>query len=328
MHKVQRAYSIRMKNLSLVFSTHRPETLDLTARLMAEQPRILLEEPPHPLFAEMLAARLSIDDFLLELDVEYPFFARQQYTLLRRLARDGRRVLQVEPYLELLTEVQFFFADGGSPADLDRGSSWFPVYQAEREATGRLIAYYQASRQDNFEALLAALHAFARADAARFRLRDSLRAEKIIDLCYDSDPLYVEAGPMHVQLAQLLRTMLPTEWQLSITHVDRAILDHLGLQGSVFSPGDELTAHYILQHAPQPEREQLLGAQALLYAKLVQKEESSESPEEYPHTRNEYETNQLVRQLDYADCRRLYAQVRALPTSAAAAAARAVIPSR
>ena len=51
--------------LTIVFSSHRPETLPLAERVMAEHDHIVIEEPPTPEFSRMLAGTLPVDDYLL-----------------------------------------------------------------------------------------------------------------------------------------------------------------------------------------------------------------------------------------------------------------------
>jgi hypothetical protein len=58
-----------MSNITICFSTHRPENLGLTARIMQEHDVIILEEPPHADFAEVLSGDVPLDEHLLELDV-------------------------------------------------------------------------------------------------------------------------------------------------------------------------------------------------------------------------------------------------------------------
>jgi hypothetical protein len=49
--------------LTIGFSSHRPETLPLAERVMAEHDHIVIEEPPTPEFSRMLAGTLPVDDY-------------------------------------------------------------------------------------------------------------------------------------------------------------------------------------------------------------------------------------------------------------------------
>ena len=61
--------------LTIGFSSHRPETLPLEERIMAEHDHIVIEEPPTPEFRRMLAGTLPVDDYILTADYEFPAFA-------------------------------------------------------------------------------------------------------------------------------------------------------------------------------------------------------------------------------------------------------------
>jgi hypothetical protein len=78
--------------LTVAFATHRPETLPLTDKLMARHEAIFLEEPPAPGFSAMLAGELTIDDYLMPLDIEYPEYSRAACELLRHHHQQGKRI--------------------------------------------------------------------------------------------------------------------------------------------------------------------------------------------------------------------------------------------
>lgn len=284
---------------------------------MDNQQVIILEEPPHPYFSRMLASKLSIDEYLMEIEHGYPVFASMQYEYLRSLAANGVDIIPIEPYLEKLYQVQLMFAEGMGPDQLDQDTLLFEVYQVEKQATGRLIDYYQSVRQDDFQKILDAIQLFAKADGDRFLLRDSLRADAISTRVDTSRTVSIEAGSMHISLKNELRKKLPKETDLIAHNVEETILAQLGLEPLVFSPGDELTAIYMAGDKIDSPRENRLSAQSLLYAKVVRKEEIAESAERYPHTRNEYETNLLVRQFDTDQCNDIFFQLRDLPTQEA-----------
>jgi hypothetical protein len=94
------------------------------------------------------------------------------------------------------------------------------------------------------------------------------------------------------------------------------------LRGSLYSPGDELTIGYLLRSSISARREALLCARALIFAKIITKEEMNGNGSDYPHTRNEYETIRLVRPLSLTDCQELFFRTRSLSTMEAAAVVR------
>jgi len=118
------------------------------------------------------------------------------------------------------------------------------VYCVEREATKNLIEYYTEVRDDDFAKILAAMNAFAMADARRFILRDSLRAKRIIEVLVPGKTTYIEAGSMHLLLQRLLSESLSKGWRLRIQDIDGEAAKMLNLHGSLLSPGDELTLDY------------------------------------------------------------------------------------
>jgi hypothetical protein len=311
-----------MQKITLGLSLHRPEMIPFLADWMQRHDAVVLEEPPADGFRQMLQGYLVVDDYLQELDVEYPAFSRAMCYLLRRLRAEGKKIFQVEPFLGILLGIHEFFAEGHHPEELDPNSIRYPVYLAERNATGALLAYYQTVMTGSFEESLEAIKRFARLDAARFRLRDSLRAQALTPLVEKYPSAFIEAGVMHYSLWRLLRRQMPLQKQVRLIFIADAALDTLGKKGHLFGPGDLLTLLYIFHSAAvQPRREALLAARSLIYSKLVAKEESTEDLNSLPHLRDELACIQISRRLSTADCRKLFPLVR----SATSADARQIV---
>ncbi len=168
-----------MKHIRIGFSIHRPEMVPVTARIMEQHDVIFLEEPPEVSFENMLNCSLGVEDYMMPLDLEYPEFSRSMCYLERELYAGGKQLIQVEPFVEALLFIHEFFAKGNKPEDLKQDTLPYFVYLAERNATGALLNYYRTAVTGSFETMVEAIRQFARADAARFRLRDSLRAQEI-----------------------------------------------------------------------------------------------------------------------------------------------------
>jgi len=309
-------HRISMQKITLGLSVHRPEMIPYMADWMRRHDAIFLEEPPAAGFAQMLTGELAVNDYLRELDVEYPAFSRNLCYLLQELKAEGMKIFQIEPFLEILLNIHEYFAEGHRPEELNKSSVQYPVYLAERNATGALLAYYQIVMSGSFEASIEAIKQFARLDAARFRLRDSLRAQALAPLIKEYPSTFIEAGVIHYPLWRLLRRRVPPYHRVQLIFIADAALHTLGKKGHLFGPGDLLTMMYIFHPTvAQPKREALLAARSLIYSKLVAKEESTEDLNSLPHLRDELACIQIARRLSTDDCRRLFPLVRGATSS-------------
>ncbi len=304
-----------MTQITIGFSIHRPEIIPLTADLMRQHEVIFLEEPPASGFRRMLCGAMSIDDYLLPIDVEYPEFSRRMCRLLRRLYHQGREIIQAEPFLEHLLAIHLFFSEGHGPSELKPGSVRHQVYMAERDATGALLDYYTVAMNGSFEAVLGAVIRFARLDADRFRLRDALRVRALADQLKNRKSAYIEAGAIHWSLRHRLRKHLPEPAHVEPVFIAHEALHHMGEKGHLFGPGDQLTLIYIFHPNIKKNRtERLLAARSLIYTKLIEKEEFSADVDTFPHIRNELSCIRTVKQLEVKDCGRLFPLIRRMKT--------------
>jgi len=301
-----------MNTITVCYSTHRPETLELTTRIMDEHDVIILEEPVHVDFPEVLKGNIEIEEHLLELDTGYPEFILGQYRLLQQFSKSGKQILQVEPYLEHLLRIQYFLAEDHTPKEIEPNTVAHSVYCAERDATGLLIKYYKEVRGNDFKKVLSSMNSFAKADAARFVLRDSLRVKGILEVLDGRKDTYIEAGSIHLLLYRLLAGNLSKEWRLHLHSADREALQFLHRKGSFFSPGDNLTLHYIWGRKVSQKKWEMFCAQSLIYSKIIKKEESLGDDTKFPHTLNELESIAAVKQLSTETCEILFQQIRAL----------------
>jgi hypothetical protein len=301
----------------VAFSTHRLETLPGAEARMRAHEAVVLEEPPEPAFADMLAGRLPIDDYLEELELEFPVFARASAELLRALAADGIEIRQIDPYMEVLLSIHDLFDNGGRPGDIAAESLMGRVYAMERRWTGALIGFYARSSSLDFDRVVAGVQEFARTDARRGLLRDRLRAAEIVERTARFRSLYVEAGTLHLPLFAELRARLGNAAEVRPVWLMEPVWRQLAKRRQILGPGDELTLRYAFRPGFSGPRADLLAARSLIHVKLLEKDEVSSSSEPYPHTRDEFETAEIVSRLSHADCRRLYPRVRAVSREAA-----------
>ena len=306
-----------MATTTIGLSTHRAEIIPLAVSRMRQNEVVILEEPPAPSFDLMLCGEIRITDYLMEIDTEYPDFSRQMCEALQTLRHQGHLILQIEPYLERLLDIHESFSEGQTPADLKGNRLLWPVYEIERRATKALIEFYHASAKGDFETLLAAVKRFAKLDARRFNMRDRLRADAIAGVIGERQRIYVEAGQMHIGLAQMLRRQVPGHWTVV---TDFLLADVTGAWPGptpFFGPGDLLTLIYCFNPGFDAPLADLLIARALVQNKLITKVEMVETTETFPHARDEAKSIRLVQRLSIDACQHLLSVIGKMTTGEA-----------
>jgi hypothetical protein len=305
-----------MRRITIGFSIHRPEIVDMTSDFIRGHEAIFLEEPPQFGFQRMLDGTLSIEEYLLPIDIEYPEFSRRMCRLLQRFHAAGVKIIQIEPFLEHLLAVHEFFSRGQRPDNLERNSIRYRVYCAERDATSALLDYYKTVTNGSFEEVVDSIIRFARTDAARFRLRDSLRASQLSDRITRYESSFIEAGSIHYGLYRELKRRMATKIRIKPMFIAHKAMATLGVRGHLYGPGDQLTLRYIIHSGiKDAQLETLLAARSLIYSKLIEKEEQTTGLTSFPHIRNELGCIRMVKLLTIDDCSRLFALVRRVQTS-------------
>ena len=217
--------------------------------------------------------------------------------------------------MQHLLDIHSFLAEGHTPLELTPESIRHRVYLAERDATGALLDYYRVVLNGSFGATLEAVIRFARFDADRFRLRDFLRAREMVDYLKNDESFFIEAGSIHYSLWNMLRQRVSERIQVKSVFIAHEVLRSLGEIGHLFGPGDQLTLAYIFHpNNKTTAKEKLLAARALVYTKLIEKEELSVDSETFPHVRDELACIRAVKLLNFTDCGRLFPLIRRLKT--------------
>jgi len=296
--------------ITIGFSSHHVEALPYAREQMEHHETIILEEPPSPSFRQMLEGTTPLDDYLLELDSGFPEFDRQMHQLLIEFHRQGKRILQVEPYLERLLQIHELFADGNTPDAVLGMTELRDVYLAERHATGALLAFYALSMKAPFEEVVEGVKLFARADALRLVLRERVRARAVAELVRPDDSTYVEAGYIHYPLYRFLRQEIREREEIRVVFLLEPVVIKLGGRRRNLGPGDILTLHYAFDNKLPEALASLLAARSLIYIKLINKEELLPGESEAPHSEDEVMVNRLVDHLEFHQCRNLFDQIR------------------
>ena len=300
-----------MNVINIGFSIHRPEMIPITEKIMDQHDIIYLEEPPDSNFTEMLKGSLEVDDYLMPMDLEYPEFSRAMCHLERSLFKKGKQFFQTDPFVESLLLIHESFANGQRPEDLDKGSILYYVYLAERDATGALLHFYKTSVTGTFEETTTAVRNFARADAARLRLRDSLRAQDIIRHIKKGCNIFIEAGMIHYSIYLTIWKEFRNTFIVRPLFLNRILLPEKNSYQGLYSPGDLLTLAYVFHPRLNKDKwESLQAARSVVYSKIIQKEENQQDADRFFHLKNERDCVGLCRMLNMGDCKSLYASIR------------------
>jgi hypothetical protein len=229
--------------------------------------------------------------------------------------RRGRRVLQIEPYLEHLLTIQMRLADGEPPHRVSAAGPSAAVYAAEKAATGALIDFYQVSAAGDLDAAVDAVLLFAATDARRFRLRDRMRAEALRDIGGAGQRIYVEAGVMHLSMIRHLAAARRPGQGISVVHLQAADTRRLCGRPYLLAPGDRLTFAKIFGRRDPELAQRLLAARSLVYSRIIETSEMTSPAGGHPHLTDEHRCITMVQLLDMAGCRALYPHLIKLPAA-------------
>lgn len=298
--------------ITIGFSSHRIESLPFVKKLIEDHDVIIIEEAPNPKFIDMLNKRVSINECLSEEDTQFPEFSRRMYKLLQQFHIMGKKILQIEPYMERLMNIYKMFSEGKEPSDVLKIPGSGEVYEAEKKATGELLHFYESSMRNSFPEIIESIKKFARADADRFRLRDKMRAEAIVSaLSKFENKIYIEAGAVHTYLEKILQKILRGKWKIKSEFLLEPVVEKLTGKRQVIAPGDILTEHYILRRKDNNTFETLRAARSLIYIKILEKEEMIPSKaEKTPHIKDEIRAIELADKLTLSQCEELYRKIR------------------
>ena len=296
--------------VTIGFSSHRAEIMPFVRHEMERHQTIVLEDPSTPHFSAMLDGSLSVDDYLMEIDSGFPKFERLMCGLLRELHQKGHKIVQIEPYLEMLLTIHDLLAEGKTPEDIVKMPGLKAVYEVEKRAVGALIKYYARSMEADFDQVIQSVKDFARADAKRLDLRARLRAEAIAHMIQADEDIYIESGYIHYPLYFCLRRELPADQKIRVVFLLQPIIKRLKGRRRNMGPGDILTLHYSFHSGLDEDFANLLAARSLIYIKLIQKEEMLSGPSDAPHSEDEIVINRLVDFLSFEDCREIFKKIR------------------
>ena len=292
--------------ITIGFSSHQIEVLPFVRRQMELHQTIILEEAPSPLFQDMMADLIPIEDYLLEDASQFPQFDTQMCELTRGMHFRGKRILQVEPFMERLIQIHELLAAGKTKEDVRVTSELREVYETESAANGALIAFYSASVRAPFAEVAEAVKDYEKTDANLLRLRENLRARAIASIAGSSESIFVEAGYIHYLLYRYLQPEIGAHRKVKVVYpMDESFRNLKGKRRNM-GPGDILTLHYLLGHNPPRGLADLLAARSLIYIKMIEKEELHPGVSPTPHCEHEVRVNRMVDRLSLEDCAKIF----------------------
>lgn len=298
------------QQITIVFSFHSIETLPILEKIMRQSDLIILEEAPNLSFEKMLKGEISIEDYLIEEMFDFPNFSFRFFQILQSLFKEGKKILQIEPYMERLLKIYKIFSDGKTPKDVELNPELNEVYAIEKKASKALIDFYEISINSSFQEVVEAVKVFTKADAERFRFRDILRAEAVLKSLPDKGRVFIEAGAIHQYFKKYLYEKLK-KLNISTVFTLEEIVKNITGKRWIFPPGDLLVLRYIYGAKENEELENILSARALIYITIIEKEEMIPTEEnKFPHILDEIKAVQLVNRLDFQDCDKLYRHIR------------------
>ncbi len=285
----------------VLFTSHRVEMLEHFKDYAMRFDEIVIEEPRDDMFKDMLEGKITVDSYVEKLNTSFPVYSKYQCEMLRYLHGLGKRIYQIEPYLEILERIHRSIE---RKEELPEDERSLKVREIERKVNEAWIDYQEAFLRKDFDALVEATVRYSKADAERFRIRDRMRAEEISRVI--GDRALVEAGQIHVLLPKYLEEL---GFRVSTVNLPEMISKKLGIE-LYLNPGNELTIKYMLGEEVSHEEARLLSARGIIYISLIPKKELLPSEKDpYPHLVRENKVAKTVRKLDYEDCKRLFYRI-------------------
>jgi hypothetical protein len=298
--------------ICIALTSHRVEFIPLLRDEALASDVIILEEPPNESLFRLLRGEITLESYVRSLDTSFPLYTYFLADLLKNLHSMGKRILQVEPYLEVVQKIQQSI-ESGSFDELIRDERIEKIRQTEKKAFGAFIDYQEAFMSGDFERLIEATINFSRADAERFVVRDSMRLDAIADTLRDAgnEPdvrVLIEAGSIHTQIPESLDRMLDMDYVRKI-NLKKKAAEMLGVE-AIKNPGTLLTEIFIRNENISGEELRTLAARSLLYiSKVTPEEMMPDSNNRFPHFLEEVRVSEEVYSMDYEQCREEFERI-------------------
>jgi hypothetical protein len=301
--------------VEVVLTSHRVEFLPMLRDEALSADIIVLEEPRNQDLFRFFKNEITAEEYVRGLDTSFPLYTYFLSDLLKNLHQMGKQIFQVEPYLETIQRIQRSIEEG-TFSEVTRDDEAERIRLIEKKSFGAFIEYQEAFMQGDFEKLVERTIEFSRVDAERFRFRDRLRFQKILELideikCENDDPglkVLIEAGSIHSSLPSSLENALENDYVRALNLKEKAA-KILGVE-LVKNPGTRLTEVFIRGMQMGEDEIKTLGARSLVYISKISPEEMlPENDNRFPHLLEELKITREVDRMDYAACKEEFQRI-------------------
>ncbi len=173
--------------INICFAPHWVELLSELRKFIENADIIILEEPPNDFFKSMLDGIISVDEYMQLLSEEtfslkpaFPLYTSQLCFILKSMHMRGKRIFQIEPYLEIVEEIYKFIdeheqqnVNAEEIISMIKGSQRFNLVYENEHITYKLLLEYYNSWSKGFDDVIDTLLNYSRAEAKRLILRST-----------------------------------------------------------------------------------------------------------------------------------------------------------
>ncbi len=299
----------------VVLTSHRVEFLPMLRDEAISAEIIVLEEPTNENLYRLFRNEITLEEYVRGLDTSFPLYTYFLSDLLKNLHQMGKRIYQIEPYLETIQKIQRSIEEGMF-SEVIKDAETEKIRLIEKKAFGAFIDYQEAFMSGDFDRLVEKTIEFSRADAERFKFRDSLRLRKIGEFIEsikkeEDDPalkLMIEAGSIHTSLPDSLEKALDMDYVRSINLKEEAA-KKIGVE-FMNNPGTRLTEIFIKGIRLRKDKLETLAARSLVYISKISPEEMlPEGENRFPHLMEELRVTKEVEKMDYNACREEFQRI-------------------
>jgi hypothetical protein len=301
--------------VEVVLTSHRVEFLSMLRDEALSADVIVLEEPSNENLYRFFKNEITAEEYVRSLDTAFPLYTYFLSDLLKNLHQMGKRIYQVEPYLETIQRIQRSIEDG-TFSEVTKDDATERIRQIEKKAFGAFIDYQEAFMYGDFDELVEKTIEFSKADAERFKFRDGLRFRRIVELIdwlreREDDPglkVLIEAGSIHSNLPSSLEEVLETDYVRSL-NLKEIAAKMIGVK-LVDNPGTKLTEVFIRRKKIDEGKLRTLAARSLVYiSKITPDEMLPEGENRFPHLVEELSVTNEVDRMDYESCRKEFQRI-------------------